>query len=200
MLVGMAITDDIVRQDPRYVSGEVTLSAISAYTLEQQTKYSGDALKTVNGMKEEYGDAISALVRIYNASGETLSLNKSYDWHGHIWKYPMDQTIQNGQWSVFLHVHTSGGFAGASGAAIYRASQAKRDIFLGWESPYIGLNSVYVKSQEFDNWPDKDSWADMYEKIEKAEAYSADTSEVFNINGIAGQNSSPVVDFIITRP
>ncbi len=199
MLVGIAITDDIVRQDPRYVNEQVTSSVISAYTLEQQTKYSTDALQKINAMKEEYGDGISALIRIYNASGEDLYLQKSHEWHGHIWKYPMDHTIKNGQWSVFLYVHPNFTPLGASGAAVYRASQAKKDIFLGWESPYIGLNSVHVESRDFDYWPDKSSWSDMYDLIDKADASSSDASGVVRITGIAGQNTSPVVDFIISQ-
>jgi hypothetical protein len=153
MIIGSAtaITEDIVCQDPRYVNKQPTLSAISAYTLEQWSVSSTEALQKVNAMKEEYGSGISALVRIYNASSETVSLVTTRDWHGHIWKYPVDTPIQNGQWSVFLHVHASGCAVGACGAAVYQASQAKQDIFLGWESPYAGSNSIYVESREADH-------------------------------------------------
>lgn len=179
MIIGSAITEDIVRQDPRYVNKKtITLSDISAYTLEQQSVNSTDALQKVNAMKEEYGDGISALVRIYNASGEALSLIVTNDWHGHIWKYPIDQTIQNGQWSVFLHVHHEWAPTGASGAAVYRASQAGQDIFLGWESPYSGNNSVYVESRETGHWPSGASWSDMYQKIDDAGSSSSDNRGV----------------------
>ncbi len=152
MIIGSPITEDIVRQDPRYVNAKtLTLSQISAYTLEQQSVNSTAALTAIDNIKTNYGDGISALIRIYHASGEALSLVVTHDWLGHIWEYPVDTTIQNGQWSVFLHVHPEWSTMGAVGAVVFRASQANQDIFLGWESPYIGTNSIYVESRETDH-------------------------------------------------
>jgi hypothetical protein len=201
MIIGSAITEDIVRQDPRYVKKEkITLSDISTYTLEQQSVLDTEAIKKVNAIKEEYGSGISALIRIYNACGEAISLQTTKDWHGHIWKYPFDAVIQNGQWSAILYVHTSGGMAGAEGAVIYRASQANQDIFLGWESPYIGDNHVYVESREISHWPGKVEWDYMQELIEKTGSTTFDKWQNLAVKGQIGQHSSPVVDFVITHP
>jgi hypothetical protein len=204
MIIGSAITEDIVRQDPRYVNKKtITLSDISAYTLEQQSVNSTEALQKVNATKEEYGDGISALVRIYNASGEAVSWVATNDWHGHIGQYPVDDTIENGQWSIFLYVHTGGVAVGACGAVVYRASQANhyQDIFLGWESPYSGSNSVYVESRETNHWPNVGSWSYMYNKIDDdAGSSSSDNWGVIKVAGQIGQSSSPVVDFVIVHP
>ncbi|AGZ32298.1 hypothetical protein [Burkholderia pseudomallei] len=202
MIIGSVITEDIVRQDPRYVNKKtITLSDISAYALEQQSVNSTEALKKVNAMKEEYGNGISALVRIYNASGEAVSLAETNDWHGHIWKYPVDTIIENGQWSVFLYVHASSAAVGVCSAVVYRAAQAEQDIFLGWESPYIGNNSVYVESRETNHWPNVGSWNYMEHKInDDAGSSSSSKWGVIKVTGQIGQSSSPVVDFVITHP
>ena len=202
MIIGPVITKEELRQDERYVNKEtITLSDISDYTVEQQSVHAPAAQEAVNGMKTEYGSGISALIRIYNASGEALSLFKTYDWHGHVWKHPVDRIIQNGQWSVFLHVHGEWSPTGASGAVVYRAAQANQDIFLGWQSPYIGTNSVYVESRETNHWPKAASWDYMYEKKLDAKDRSHFPDDWGNIavSGEVGQSSSPVVDFLIRR-
>ena len=203
MIIGPVITKEELQQYQRYADKEtVTLSDISAYTLEQQSVNTTGAQLELDKMKAEYGNGISALIRIYNACGEALSLVRTHDWHGHIWKHPVDRIIQNGQWSVFLHVHREWTPTGASGAVVYRAAQTNQDIFLGWQSPYIGDNSVYVESRKTNHWPeDKDAkvWAYMYDKkIDKdAGSNSLDEWGKLTVSGEVGQNSSPVVDFVI---
>lgn len=79
MLVGNSITANDVVADPRYSHlklDEVTTKILSSYTAEQKVKYELDALKLVNSFKEEYGNGVSSLIRIYNASGQTLSFSK----------------------------------------------------------------------------------------------------------------------------
>lgn len=201
MIIGMSITEDIIRQDPRYVKKDkIELSDISTYTIERKFIKDAEALQKVNATKAEYGNGVSALVRIYNACGESISLIDQHDWHGHIWKYPYDQLIQNGQWSVFLHVHSGGAMVGACGAVVYRASKANQDIFLGWESPYSGSNCVYVESRETGHWPGQGSWSYMQKQIEKAGTTKSEKWNKLEVNGLIGQSSSPVVDFVITHP
>ena len=76
-ILGAAITASDVVADPRYSHyspNQVPRTVLSSYMLEQKGKYDGESLKLANTMKEEFGVGVSSLVRIYNASGQTLSL------------------------------------------------------------------------------------------------------------------------------
>jgi hypothetical protein len=160
-----------------------------------------EALQKVNAMKEEYGNGVSSLIRIYNASGEPLVLCSSPDWHGHIGKYPIDGIIQNGQWCVFLHVKTSGTATGSSGAVVYNASQAKQDVFFSWGMPFSGDNSVYCESREPNHWPPNGKiWDLMYKLTNNASSHTTDTWGNHRVSAACGQSSSPVVDFVIMYP
>jgi len=201
MIIGSVITENIVRKDPRYAKKKtITLSDISTYTKEQGSVYDAEALEKVSEMKKKYGSGVCALVRIYNACGESLSLTNTHDWHGHIGDYPFDGIIQNGEWSVFLHVHSTGAAAGSCGATVYRASKANQDNFLGWESPFSGSNSVYVETRETGHWPGQGSWNYMEDQIDKHNSSSISTWGVLQVNGEIAQSSSPIVNFSIIHP
>lgn len=79
VLVGNEVTKNDVVADPRYSHlkpEDVTTKLLSSFTIEQEVKYDTDALKIINGIKEEYGTGVSSLIRIYNASGRALSFSK----------------------------------------------------------------------------------------------------------------------------
>ena len=86
-LVGNEITANDVAADPdeNIKLQDVTTKILGEYTLKQKVKYDLEATKVINGIKEEYGHGVSSLIRIYNASGCTLTYSKQGpDWHGHM--------------------------------------------------------------------------------------------------------------------
>ncbi|NKC02314.1 MAG: hypothetical protein GKR90_27960 [Pseudomonadales bacterium] len=168
VLVGNVITPEDVVADPRYrrlKPKQVSLELLSQYTRELQGKFDFEAMRIINTIKEEYGTGVCALVRIYNASGKTITFKtRGPNWQGHMFKYPPDYTILNGQWSVFLHVKTSenasnseattnsvpttsgvtasgttaSGATNSSGSqssVVYNVDDVNQAIFLGWGVP-----------------------------------------------------------------
>ena len=161
VIVGNIVTKEDVVLDPRYSKlkpDQVTTKLLSEFTQQQQTKFDFEATKTINGIKEEYGTGVSTLLRIYNTSGRTLRFQKQGpNWSGHMWKYPFDETIGNGQWSVALHVKTSGAARGSVSSVVYRVEDEGDDIFMGWSSPFdhnIYDNQVYVEVKNDNHWPE----------------------------------------------
>ena len=155
-ILGAAITTIDVVADPRYSHyslHQVPRTILSSYTFEQKGKYDEDSLNT---MKKEFRLDVSSLVRIYNASGRTLHLtNPGYDWHSHIFHYPSDSSIENGQWSVFLHVKTSGAATGSESCVIYNIQDEGDDVFMGWSVPWNQsslTNNIYTEVRESGHW------------------------------------------------
>jgi hypothetical protein len=81
------------------------------------------------------------MVMIYNASGADLNYLGIEDSSGHLGQWPVDSVIANGQWSVFLHVHTSGSVCGSVAVAKFTSGYGG-NVNLSWETPYKGSNSA----------------------------------------------------------
>ena len=162
MLLGNAVTEAILKSDPRYHGKDITPIMLSEYALEQKASTDTDVLKIGNGMKDEYGKGISTLVRIFNACAEPLYLRYDLHLRGNIWKYPPDMVIHNGQWSVLLVSHSAMA-QGIAGGLVYHAAGKKMDMFCGWDMPYMHdifgeghNNKVYGDIQPRDYWNGQD--------------------------------------------
>lgn len=206
MLFGTGIVMDDVKADPRYAGKTPTLKDLADFTMEKKSLYEEEALKHVNGMKSEYGTGASSLVMIYNATGANLKLKPQKDithnWSGHIWKYPADDTIMNGQWCVFLHVHTSGAARGSVAAIIHTLEGQNKDSLMSWSTPWNQAgshNKIYAEVRENDHWPGAVSWDLMHKLLDRSGQTCSDTKDDFKISGLMGDNSSPLAVFIVTR-
>jgi hypothetical protein len=96
---------------------------------------------------------VSTLSRFYNASGDQIKVNFDHSWRGSFYKDSPPSTVENGQWTTFIHVHPGGSAKGSAGAVIYRTA-ADTDIFIGWQNPW---NTAYdptcwTESQEKNHW------------------------------------------------
>lgn len=146
-LQGLALAGDLAR--PR--SGDERWKQLAQAALASQSASDSLARQEVNAYKEEYGDGVSTLVRIFNASGCTLRFIEDKHSSGRWDKYHPDGMIQNGQWSVCLHVKKSGGATGSCAAMRYKvesepfnAARVLDELIIGWDTPYAGFNSGYA--------------------------------------------------------
>ncbi|KDQ07797.1 hypothetical protein BOTBODRAFT_192159 [Botryobasidium botryosum FD-172 SS1] len=111
-------------------------SALSAadrgkVAMDQQKTYENDAIERLKKLKEDYGNGVSTLVRVYNASGDRITLQDEHSWRGSFYGGPPESFIENGQWGVFLHVKPTGAAVGSAGAVVYRTA-GSADIF--WDT------------------------------------------------------------------
>lgn len=197
MIFGLNLTMEDVKADPRWASKEPTLKDLADFTLEKQSNYEESAILKLNGMKQEYGDGTSTLVMIYNATGVDLNLKPqkdiTYNWNGHLFKYTPDKTIMNGQWSVFLHVHTSGMAYGSKAAIVYELGNNNISALLGWDTPWDQLsynNKVHVElGNGVWDWKNEDKAIDSAGRFEEYKPKDGD----FAINAYVGDNSSPIL-------
>lgn len=201
MNFGVEITSSEVKAQPDWPEDKaVTLSDLSQYTMGKKDLYRDAAINKVNDFKNEYGNGISSLIIVYNASGKTLELQTDRkSWHGHDGKYPPTTNLQNGQWMAFLHVHSSGAAVGSEGCLIYQISGESCDVFFGFETPFSGSNHVYTEVRERGHWPKVGSWSYMQGLIEKGSHQSSDAYEGWMSTAVVGDASSPLDEFVIMR-
>lgn len=138
---GIPITDETLREMPEYINRQITQTDrahVALNKINEDNRYS-NALGCVNQLKEDFGDGVSTLCVIYNATGDTLTLVTSHDYNGHVYTSPYPEQIANGQWGAFLHVKTTAAMAGSVGAVVYRGKNQNGDVcdwMLGWSSPW----------------------------------------------------------------
>ncbi|XVF65603.1 hypothetical protein PTKIN_Ptkin09bG0262000 [Pterospermum kingtungense] len=104
-----------------------------------------DAVKYVRKLKADFGNGVSTLGLIHNATEEPLTFVTSHDWWGHIYNqqaYP--QVIGAGHWGGFLHVKTAGPPSGSQGAVVYRGKRKDgkaADWLVAWDNPWQRVTS-----------------------------------------------------------
>ena len=209
VLVGNIITANDVVADPRYSDlkpSDVTTKILSQYTLEQKVKYDDDALKLINSIKEEQGKGVSCLVRIYNASGRALNFSQQGpNWHGHMFKYPPDDTIGNGQWSVFLHAKRDAAATGSQSCVIYAIDQEGLDALLGWYVPWNQLAlspAILAEVKASGTWPNQESWNTMEKKISDSSQHNSNSTAgktaTFKSEASIGDYTSPQANYTLS--
>ncbi|THG06073.1 hypothetical protein TEA_003453 [Camellia sinensis var. sinensis] len=144
---GNPITNETLEAMPEYYKKEITPRdrAHVAMLMKNAENKDHNARNHVESRKKDFGDGISALCVIYNATGDALKFITTHDYHGHIYADPYPTIIQNGQWAAFLHVKPSVITAGSSAGVVYRGknqSGEQHDWMLAWSIPYVGDNHV----------------------------------------------------------
>jgi hypothetical protein len=167
----------------------------------QTTNDEGPAGDSLDGMKAEYGTGVSTEIEIENATGATMTLVSEYDYHGHLFKYPVPPAIGAGQTGCFLHVKTAGAATGSEGAIVYRYQDLDgvyKDVFFGWCTPWSGTPTCYTEVREANHWPSQGSWGFMQDLIERSTGVSTnDNGSAVSVASI-GNSTSPRCNFHIS--
>ncbi|KAJ7586290.1 hypothetical protein C8J56DRAFT_1084607 [Mycena floridula] len=157
MLEGAPITKDSLSKLPSNQGKTITDVMCAQAAADQKGTNQPAIQQRLDVLKDKYGNGVSTLIRIYNATGVPLRRKYSPDWSGHVGDEPIESVVANGQWTGFLHVHTAGSARGSWGAIVYETfntgseTQAS-EFFIGWCNPYTGNNGVYVEVREPGHW------------------------------------------------
>ncbi|XP_037456024.1 23 kDa jasmonate-induced protein-like [Triticum dicoccoides] len=137
---GLPITEDTVGALSRYHGKKVITQddcAREAMRLIHAEGKNLDALDHAWKLKENYGNGMSTLVLVYNATGARVTLEQRHDWQGYVYRNQPPPSMHNGQWISFLHVGT--GTASRAGR-VFRGRDKNgkiRDFVVAW---FIPLN------------------------------------------------------------
>ncbi|MDZ7993373.1 MAG: hypothetical protein RM022_014465 [Nostoc sp. EfeVER01] len=171
MLVGKTITDETIKvtykeeleKNPEKFYEYLAKEGVSQVS---QGQFIEEAVKTVNGLKNNYGNGISTKICIFNATGQKLKKLHENSWHGR-WYDGFDTAIWNGQCSAILHAHSSSGGRGSSGYLVYQIENVNLDVFIGWDTPYaFSKNKFIVEIREKDHWWNGTREKDMQDLVE----------------------------------
>ncbi|CAH9132519.1 unnamed protein product [Cuscuta epithymum] len=180
--------------------------ASAAYALINGDDKHTQVTDYVKNQKQSYGDGISVLATIYNATGENLYFSTSKDWYGKLYtdagaSYP--KIIQNGQWAGFLHIKSPVVASGSEAAVVYRVKANEgtagenAEVVIAWDDPWApgSDNQVYTEIAKAGSLS---SWDDIYKKLDSmSTAESSFNLGLYSTVSI-GQDSSPILEAIIT--
>ncbi|GLB43545.1 hypothetical protein LshimejAT787_1400570 [Lyophyllum shimeji] len=203
MTYGLVIDNDYLRQYPEYkdkTDSQITAADRSKVALKEMNVYQGEATQRCDQLISQHGDqnrnTATVGCRIYNASGDRITVNFTHSWVGHFFKESPDEYVENGQWSVFVVV------ADPVGAAIYRTT-GQTDIFVGWRhyshAAWADDISCYVESREKDHWWAVGSEGNLKDRLEKSGRSSTDNHYGYKVTGSIGGSNPNSFQVIIEK-
>ncbi|TQD80642.1 hypothetical protein C1H46_033821 [Malus baccata] len=201
---GNPITDETLKGMPEYADKQIgrLARAYVALNVKNAAEKGFNARTHVEKLKEQYGDGVSTLCLVYNATGHTIRYVYKKDWYGHIGKAPYPPLIANGQWGAFLHVKTAGESSGSNAAVVYRGLNIVNeecDWMLSWSNPWDRTksdNTVYTevrKAGHFDT-----AWDEIYKNLDNVQENIKHASNGCVSIMSTGSGTSPIVEAILT--
>ncbi|TDL14256.1 hypothetical protein BD410DRAFT_809876 [Rickenella mellea] len=156
MAFGIVIDNAYLRLQKDYKGkpdSELTAKDRSDVAVKTQNTYQHEATKRLDELKADFGNGITCMIRVYNASGDRIKVHFTRSWKGGFYKGSPEEIIENGRWSAFVHVKRSILAAGCTGAVVYRTA-ADTDVMVSWQCPWaIGSKpTCYAESRAKDHW------------------------------------------------
>ncbi|KAJ1273775.1 hypothetical protein BS78_05G010100 [Paspalum vaginatum] len=171
---GVAITEQTVKQLSYYLDQAVITQVDCAREAMRFIHADGknlDALDYAWSLKRRYGNGVSTLVLVYNATGGRVTLEQRQDWVGRVFDVDAPRTLQNGQWAAFLHVKPPVLAQGSQAARVFRGTDVDgrtRDLLVAWSIPWNTNNrtSAYTEIGTQNYFTSR--WSSMRTKLENA--------------------------------
>ncbi|RAL55021.1 hypothetical protein DM860_013717 [Cuscuta australis] len=192
---GKAIT--VLEYPDREARAAAANAAIEADDKHKQVK------QYVNKLKSAYGDGISVLATIYNATGENIYFFASKDWYGKLYtdsSYP--KILQNGQWGGFLHCKNDAAPSGTEAAVVFRAkandsSGGRADVVIAWDDPWApgSSNKAYTEIGENDKY--NSAWDEVRSKLASSGASQSGFGFGLYSTVTIPQESSPILEAVL---
>lgn len=185
----------------------ITLAEMSDVAMAHINDQRDAARAQVDGYKARYGNGVSVLITIYNATGETLVYHGEKRWSGQAEQYNAPSHIENGQWGTVLMVHPVGEAVGVNGAIVYNiGGRSSRIDYLvaGWEVPYTDMfgarNSTWCRVEDNDSEYSKISWDTYQARINDGSLLrSTWKSYAYDTTCDLGNGSSPSLEVVVER-
>lgn len=148
---GLPITEETLKQMSRYQGRVITQvdCAREAMRLIHAESKNLHALNYAWELKRSYGNGVSTLVLVYNATGASVTLEQRQDWLGYVYSREPPRDVHNGQWIAFLHVHPTAQALGSQAARVFRGQDVNgrtRDFLVAWSIPWNDVpTSAYTE-------------------------------------------------------
>jgi hypothetical protein len=142
---GAVITPETLKYMSKYQGREITQvdCAREAMRLIHAEDKNLKAEDSAWELKKKFGNGVSTMVLVYNATGASLSLvDDGKDWMGSVYSSPIPDTFHNGQWIAFLHVKPGSLAQGSQAARVFRGRDVDgrtRDFVVAWYIPWDNI-------------------------------------------------------------
>ncbi|XP_076940079.1 calcium/calmodulin-regulated receptor-like kinase 1 [Bidens hawaiensis] len=175
-----------------------------AYKMMNKGNKYDNALRFVKDLKAQWGNGITTLCLLYNATGETMTYTTSRNWFGDIGPSPYPTIILNGQWGAYLHTKTPQAPSGSAAAVVYRGKYTDNafcDRMITWSIPWQRFtqdNAAYCEIKEVGQF-DGAVWDAIYNRTPYAGRESSATWKECYTRVTVESDTSPIYKAIFTR-
>ncbi|KAI3732293.1 hypothetical protein L1987_63497 [Smallanthus sonchifolius] len=175
-----------------------------AYKMMNQGNKYDNALRFVKDLKAQWGNGISTLCLLYNATGETLTYTTSRNWFGDIGPSPYPTLILNGQWGAYLHTKIPKMPSGSVAAVVYRGKYTDNafcDRMITWSIPWQRFtqdNAGYCEINEVGHF-DGAVWDAVYNRTPFAGRESSANWKDCHTKVTVESDTSPIYKAVFTR-
>ncbi|KAI3819023.1 hypothetical protein L1987_12845 [Smallanthus sonchifolius] len=175
-----------------------------AYKMMNQGNKYDNALRFVKDLKAQWGNGISTLCLLYNATGETLTYATSRNWFGDIGPSPYLTVILNGQWGAYLHTKILKMPSGSVAAVEYRGKYTDNafcDRMITWSIPWQRFtqdNAGYCEINEVGHF-DGAVWNAVYNRTPFAGRESSANWKDCRTKVTVESDTSPIYKAVFTR-
>ncbi|GLT95608.1 hypothetical protein SLE2022_132810 [Rubroshorea leprosula] len=166
----------------------------------------GNPKHYVEELKKQWGNGVSTLCLVYNATADTVKFVSSHDWSGQLGPAPYPSEIANGQWGAFLHVKRDKIPEGSNAAVVYRGKNeigSECDWMVAWDNPLnkvSSVNKVYTEIRGVNHFHDKWGYIsdNILKKMSKTVLYHQDTSNGCRSTCSIGDYTSSIFEAVLT--
>ena len=196
-------------RDPESLSKDEVQCLMSTKAMQAKDEESEKAILRLNAIKKDYGEGISNLIMVYNASGVPLKKMEHHEESGYWSSYTLANQIEVGQWSVGFHHKTAGVARGSIGCIGFKmvghhntfglgGPDDNPILMLGFSNPWVGRNEANVILYSSKEWYAR-SWEQKMNKVYKGRREGIKNYAPLKIIYEMGSETSPTYSIIITR-
>lgn len=188
-------------KSPEDITEDEVRKAMALQAMKAKDEQVNEAIKQLNGMKEDYGTGVSTRVMVYNGLGVPLKFRSKHDDNGYWSANTLADRIEVGQWSIGFHHKTSGAASGSCGVVGYNLLGYGNDdvLMLGFSTPWgsddcSALGQVLLAKK----WS-ATSWDSLMDSVYKSNDRGTKTFGRAKITYETQQDTSPTLEVIAMR-
>ena len=152
--------------EPDSISEDEVNKAMALAAMKAKGEQVNEAIKQLNGMKDDKGKGVSTRVMLYNGLGIPLKFRGKHDDHGRWSENTLADRIEVGQWSIGFHHKTPRAASGSCAVLTFDLLGYGNDdvLLVGFKTPWgsskcTALGQVILASTDRKmSWDEKMDW------------------------------------------
>lgn len=192
---------ELTHDDPESLDEDDVCKLMAQQAMRAKDETVNDAIKQLNGMKEDWGTGVSTRVMVYNGLGVPLKFRSKHDDYGYWSVNTLADRIEVGQWSIGFHHKTHGAASGSCAVVGYDLLGYGHDdiLMVGFSTPWGSKSSsALCKVMTAKKWAPT-PWSDVMNWIYDSDLRGTENFGRASVRYQTQNDSSPTLEVVVTR-